>query len=152
MKKLRPALIIASTILVLIGLSRRLPADTGTCGGITATLPFTDVAGNAFFCQIAEAFFSGLTNGTTSTTYSPSQSVPREQMAAFITRTQDSALRRGSQRAALNRWALPATEHLQSWGYVSCPIRVASDGQDVWVTDPCDAVSRLRSGYHDRIL
>jgi DNA-binding beta-propeller fold protein YncE len=145
MKKLRPALIVASAILVLIGASRRLPADTGTCGGITATLPFTDVAGNAFFCQIGEAFFSGLTNGTTSTTYSPSQNVPREQMAAFITRTQDSALRRGSQRAALKRWALPATEHLQSWGYLG-QIRVASDGQDVWVTDP-GTVYRLQGGY-----
>jgi hypothetical protein len=145
MKKLRPALIIASTILVLIAVSRRLPADIGTCGGVAAALPFTDVAGNPFFCQIAEAFFSGLTNGTTSTSYSPSQSVPREQMAAFITRTQDSALRRGSRRAALNRWALPATEHLQSWSDVSDPARVASDGQDVWVTAD-DHVRRLRSG------
>ncbi len=49
------------------------PADTGTCGGAMVTLPFTDVAGNIFFCQIAEAYFSGLTNGTTPTTYSPSR-------------------------------------------------------------------------------
>ena len=73
-----------------------------------ATLPFTDVMGNIFFCQIAEAYFSGLTNGTTPTTYSPSDPVLRDQMAAFVTRTQDSALRRGSRRAALGQWALPS--------------------------------------------
>jgi hypothetical protein len=70
----------------------RLPADTGTCGGAMATLPFTDVSSNFFFCQIAEAYFSGLTNGTTPTTYSPNDFVRRDQMAAFTTRTQDSAL------------------------------------------------------------
>jgi hypothetical protein len=106
-EKLRSAVILLLTIVVLLFTSSRLPADTGTCGGAMTTLPFTDVAGNVFFCQIAEAYFSGLTNGTTPTTYSPSANVPREQMAAFITRTQDSALRRGSRRAALNQWATP---------------------------------------------
>ncbi len=106
-RKLRSALVLASILLVLVVTSNRLPADTGTCGGLAETLPFTDVTGNAFFCQIAAAFFSGLTNGTTATTYSPSDSVPREQMAAFITRTQDSVLRRGSRRAALGQWAPP---------------------------------------------
>ena len=108
-EKLRSTVILSLTIVVLLLTSSRLPADTGTCGGAMVTLPFTDVAGNAFFCQIAEAYFSGLTNGTTPTTYSPSDFVRREQMAAFVTRTQDSALRRGSRRAALNQWATPTT-------------------------------------------
>src|SRR5256885_29052 len=64
-------------------LSSRLRADTGTCGGVSVTLPFTDVMGSQFFCQIAEAYFSGLTNGTSATTYSPNATVPREQLAAF---------------------------------------------------------------------
>ncbi len=102
-EKLRSAVILCLTIAVLLSTSSRLPADTGTCGGAMVTVPFTDVGGNFFFCQIAEAYFSGLTNGTSPTTYSPSDSVPREQMAAFVTRTQDSALRRGSRRAALNQ-------------------------------------------------
>jgi hypothetical protein len=59
------------------------------------TVPFTDVSSNIFFCQIAEAYFSGLTNGTTPTTYSPDDFVRRDQMAAFTTRTQDAALIRG---------------------------------------------------------
>jgi hypothetical protein len=82
--------------------SARLRADTGTCGGQMITLPFTDVPGGSFFfCSIGEAFISGLTSGTTPTTYGPSANVPREQMAAFVTRTMDQSLKRGSQRAAL---------------------------------------------------
>src|SRR5262249_55200307 len=91
---IRASLLIAM-IAVLTILSARHHADTGTCGGQTTTVPFTDVMGSQFFCQIAEAFFSGLANGTSATTYNPSGTVSRDQMAAFITRTQDSALRRG---------------------------------------------------------
>src|SRR6516165_7512639 len=105
--RFRSVVVLSSTIVVLLLTSNRLPADTGTCGGAMTTLPFTDVMGNIFFCQIAEAFFSGLTNGTTPTTYSPNDFVRRDQMSAFVTRTQDSALRRGSRRAALGQWATP---------------------------------------------
>jgi hypothetical protein len=77
--------LLASLVVALTIASSRLQADTGTCGGVATTLQFT-VMSSPFFCQMAEAFFSGLTNGTSATTYSPSQNVPREQMAAFITR------------------------------------------------------------------
>src|SRR5215470_15197935 len=96
--------LLVSLIINLTILSARHHADTGSCGGQTTTLPFTDVMGSQFFCQIAEAFFSGLANGTSPTTYNPSGTVSRDQMAAFITRTQDSALRRGSKRAALQQF------------------------------------------------
>jgi hypothetical protein len=133
--KLRSAMILALTVIVLLFTSNRLPADTGTCGGAMTTVPFTDVMASPFFCQIAEAFFSGLTNGTTPTTYSPNDFVPREQMAAFITRTHDSALRRGSLRAVLGQWAFPAAPYLQSQGVsINGPARVQSDGQDLWIT------------------
>src|SRR6516225_2209941 len=104
-EKLRSAAMLFLTIVVLLSTSRRLPADTDVCSltMTMTTVPFTDVMGSPFFCQIAEAFFSGLTNGTTPTTYSPANNVTRDQMAAFITRTQDSALRRGSRRAALQQ-------------------------------------------------
>jgi len=135
-KKLRSASILALTMAVLVLASSRLPADTGTCGGATATLPFTDVAGNVFFCQIAEAFFSGLTNGTSPATFSPSNNVTREQMAAFITRTQDAGLRRGSRRAALGQWATPTMLPMTSRSTVGTfPIQVKSDGEDLWVAD-----------------
>src|SRR4030095_5836200 len=81
------ALALAALAILFAHTSNRLRADTGTCGGASGTVPFNDVpSSNIFFCAIAEAFFSGLTNGTTATTYSPSQVVPRDQMAAFITR------------------------------------------------------------------
>src|SRR6185312_14854724 len=84
-------------LITITAVSNNLKADTGTCGGASITLPFTDVpSSNIFFCSIAAAYFTGLTNGTSATTYSPSTSVTRDQMAAFITRTHDSVLRRGS--------------------------------------------------------
>ena len=95
------SLLLATAIIILVLCSRLMHADTGTCNGAMTTLPFTDVQGsNIFFCSIAQAYFTGLTNGTTATTYSPSSPVPREQMAAFITRTQDSAIKRSSRRAS----------------------------------------------------
>jgi hypothetical protein len=99
------------------------------------TVPFTDVSSSFFFCQIAEAYFSGLTNGTSATTYSPNDPVPREQMAAFITRTQDSALRRGSRRAALGQWATTVIPQLLPVDALGgeLPVEVKSDGEDVWI-------------------
>ena len=94
-------------------------------------MPFTDVSGSAFFCQIAEAFVTGLTNGTSPNTYSPSAGVPREQMAAFITRTLDAALRRSSRRAALKQWSIPS--ELPETGKVAVgtgPTGVKFDGKD----------------------
>jgi hypothetical protein len=141
--KLNSALLLILTVVVMLMASRRLPAQSGACGGTPVMLPFNDVAGNPFFCQIAEAFFTGLTNGTTPTTYSPSQNVPREQMAAFITRTQDSALRRGSRRAALGQWATQTTNtvfvqpgvigNLTPAG--NNPIQVKSDGLNLYITN-----------------
>jgi hypothetical protein len=97
------AVALISLMASLTVLSTRWQADTGSCGGVTVTLPFTDVMGNGFFCQIAAAYFSGLTNGATATTYSPGDVVTREQMAAFTTRTLDQSLKRGSQRAVAKK-------------------------------------------------
>jgi hypothetical protein len=138
---------LALTVAILTMVSTRLPADTGTCGGAMTTLPFTDVAGNAFFCQIAEAYFSGLTNGTMPTTYGPSDSVSRQQMAAFVTRTQDSALRRGSRNAALGRWDFPArVTAIAGTGGTAGARQVKSDGADLWETsETIGAVTRFRA-------
>jgi hypothetical protein len=92
--------------------------------------------GSGFFCQIAAAYFSGLTNGTSATTYSPANGVPREQMAAFVTRTLDQGLRRGSRRAALGRWATPSSVPFTGRTTVGdTPVGVASDGADIWVAN-----------------
>jgi len=135
-------------IAIITAASSQLRADTGACGGQMLTLPFTDVsAGNVFFCSIAEAFLSGLTNGTSATTYSPSTNVPREQMAAFITRTLDQSLRRGSRRAALRQfWGTQSGNNLALTTVGSLPRLVQSDGPDLWVTNNgSSTVSRVRA-------
>ena len=134
----RTSLLIALVVTVSIT-SGRLHADvqdTGTCGGVTVTLPFTDVMGSQFFCQIAEAYFSGLTNGTSGTTYSPGNNVTRDQMAAFITRTLDQSLKRGSSRGALDQWAIPISVPFTAKTTVgNIPYAVKSDGEDLWVAN-----------------
>lgn len=141
------AIILIAAMIVITGASTRLRADTGTCGGVLVTLPFTDLPStNVFFCSIAEAYFSALTNGTTATTYSPSANVTREQMAAFVTRAMDQSLKRGSRRAALNQyWATQATENLTMTTVAVAAQTVQSDGRDVWVASPDGTVSRIRA-------
>ena len=142
------AMLLTVLIMAIIGASTRLEADTGSCGGQSITLPFTDVlATNIFFCTIAEAFFSGLTNGTTPTTYSPSASVPREQMAAFVTRTLDQSIKRGSRRAALRQfWTTQGAKGLGLTTVGSSPAHVQSDGADLWVANSGNnTVSRVRA-------
>jgi YVTN family beta-propeller protein len=123
-------------MLSLTSLSTRLRADTiGTCGGQMITIPFDDAdPANIFFCSIASAYFSGLTNGTTATTYSPDAPVLREQMAAFITRTLDQSLKRGSRRAALGQfWT---SSEPDSGVGLDAPVNlIKSDGTYVYVAN-----------------
>src|SRR5687768_12085389 len=129
-------------------LSSRIQADTGNCGDVNVTLPFTDVMGNPLFCQIAAAYFSGLTNGTSATTYSPTEPVPREQMAAFITRTMDQSLKRGSQRAVTEKWWTPQDANSLTLTNVgNIPQQVKFDGTDLWVVNHfSSSVMRIRPG------
>jgi hypothetical protein len=138
--------VLISLMASLTVLSNRLQADTGSCGGVTVTLPFTDVMGNAFFCQIAAAYFSGLTNGATATTFSPTQTVTREQMAAFTTRTLDQSLKRGSQRAVAKKWWTPQDGNSLTLTDVgSFPQAVEFDGTDLWVANTgSNSVMRIR--------
>jgi hypothetical protein len=133
-------------ILALTIATSRLRADTGTCSGVSVTLPFNDVMSSAFFCQIAAAYFSGLTNGTTATTYSPGNVVTREQMATFITRTQDQSLRRGSRRAALGQWWTNKGGHTGSETFIGGgpATDVVCDGATIWVAFT-DRVGRVRA-------
>lgn len=138
-------LLVAVLTLITVA-STRLQADTGTCSSATFTLPFTDVMGNPFFCSIAEAYFSALTNGTTATTFGPAANVTRDQMAAFITRGMDQSLKRGSLRAALNQyWTTQDGSNIALTAVGDNPRLVQSDGADVWVANNDDGtVSRVR--------
>src|SRR6185369_8657775 len=94
-----------------VGAGYRVLADCSAFG-----LPFTDLGTTSFCAQIAEAYYTGLSNGTSATAYSPSATVSREQMAAFVTRTLDQSLLRGSRRAALNQWWNSSPHYDQSLG------------------------------------
>jgi YVTN family beta-propeller protein len=121
---------------LLITMSTQLRAASETCGGASVTVPFEDITGNAFFCQIASAYFSGLTNGTSATTYSPTAPVAREQMAAFVSRTLDQSVKRGSKRAALDQWWLAKDEYsviIRGSGIGGNFNYSKSDGKDIWV-------------------
>jgi DNA-binding beta-propeller fold protein YncE len=115
--------------------------------------PFTDVT-DAVFCPfVLEIFYLGITTGTTATTYDPTGTVNRLQMAAFLSRTVDSALKRGGRRASLNQFA--KGEPYAGLGLTTVganPQFVKSDGVDVWVANTDSAtVSRVR-GSDGRLL
>jgi hypothetical protein len=162
-KKTRRSIIYRATMLVVLMtvisiISTRLQADTGNCGGFSITVPFTDVAGSGFYCQIATAYFSGLSNGTSATTYNPSDLVTREQMAAFITRTLDQSLERGSRRAALKQFSTPKTNVDLDYitvgsGVEPVPIfGIASDGEDIWVGNVISTTVRRVHASDGKIL
>ncbi len=133
---------------IIVASSSLLRADTGTCGGASTTLPFADVAAaNVFFCSIAEAYFSGLTNGTAPGLYSPAANVTREQMAAFVTRTLDQSLKRGSNRAALDQyWTIQGANNLAATTVGGDPHLLKSDGTDLWVANfGGNTVSQIRA-------
>ena len=101
----------------------------GTCG------PFTDVNGDVFCPFVLEILYIGITNGTTATTYDPTGNVSRLQMAAFLSRTVDRTLQRGSRRAALGRFWTSVAANPTSFNSAAQPAMAQSDGTDVWVTD-----------------
>jgi hypothetical protein len=140
-------MLVVSLMAWLTVLSTRLRANTGSCGGVSVTVPFTDVSSsNMFFCSIAEAYFSGLTNGTTATTYSPSDPVPREQMAAFVTRTLDQSLKRGKRAALHQFWATTVTDAAVINQVNGVANLIKSDGTDVYMAIAgLNAVQRFRA-------
>ncbi len=112
----------------------------GACG------PFTDVTDAAFCPFVLEIFTLGITSGTTPTTYDPTSSVSRLQMAAFLSRTVDGALKRGSRRAALDEFWTPQSAAVLGITTVGAiPRGVTSDGADLWVANAGGgSVSRVR--------
>lgn len=85
---------------------------------MSVDLPFTDVSGNFFFCQIAAAYFSGLTNGTTPTTLSHAANVTRDQNAVSVVRTST-----GTILASLTG---------NGWDF---PLAAAFDGERILITN-----------------
>jgi hypothetical protein len=128
-----------------------LAAAAAATGGAAALLavcgPFSDVSDAAFCPFVLEIFWLGITTGTTATTYSPGDTVNRLQMAAFLSRTVDRALTRGSRRAALEMfWRIQNPVRLSTTTVGNLPRWAASDGADIWVANgDSDDVSRVRA-------
>ncbi len=133
----------ASILVVLLGASSAL---FGVCG------PFTDVAADAFCPFVLEIFYLGITTGTTPTTYDPTSNVNRLQMAAFLSRSVDGVLKRGGRRAALNRfWTTEGNANLALTTVGTQPQLLVSDGEDLWVANGSNTVSRVH-GSDGRLL
>ena len=99
----------------------------GVCG------PFTDVAADSFCPPVLEIFTLGITTGTSPTTYDPASAVSRLQMAAFLSRTVDGVLKRGSLRASLKQFGgSQAAVGLGLTTVGAGPMLVESDGTDLW--------------------
>jgi hypothetical protein len=106
------------------------------CGGVTYPFPYTDVSGvGAPFCPgIMEAYVTGVTKGTTPTTFSPNDNVSRLQMTTFLQRSLDQGLTRASRRTVLKQlWKSPAT----AFGAVTTGLSIfcAADGDNIWVAN-----------------
>ena len=141
-KTLRLAAVCMAALLSL--LAGGANAVLGTCG------PFTDTANDAFCPFILEVFYLGITTGTSATTYDPTANVNRTQMAAFLSRSVDSVVKRVSRRAALDQfWVSPA---LGTVTVGSSSIGIKSDGTDVWVADGADGTVRRVRGSDMKIL
>jgi hypothetical protein len=108
------------------------------CGSQPYPFPYTDVSGvGAAFCPgIMEAYVTGVSKGTTPTTFSPNNTVTRVGMTTFLQRSVDQVLTRGSRRAALNQWGLPQSANgLQRINIGGSPKSCAADGQAIWTTN-----------------
>jgi hypothetical protein len=141
-RRFREGLIVAAlaALVVVGGAARALLADCG---------PFADIGlGPPNFCPfILEIYYLGITAGTSPTTYSPGDPVTRGQMAVFLAKSFDQALRRAGRRGAQGRFWVP--QNAVVLGVTAAPdaAGVASDGEDIWVAQqfPTHSVARVHA-------
>jgi hypothetical protein len=107
------------------------------CGGVDYPFPYTDVSGvGAAFCPgIMEAYVTGVSKGTTPTTFSPNNTVTRVQMTTFLQRALDQGLARTSRRAALKQWwTSQSVTAMQTIATGGTPLLCAADGAAIWMS------------------
>jgi hypothetical protein len=108
---------------------------TEPCGTGSYPFPYTDVASvtNPFCPGIMEAYVTGVSKGTSPTSFSPNNTVTRVQMTTFLQRSLDQGLARTSRRAALNQWSTPqSTNAMQTISLGDHPRACAADGENIW--------------------
>jgi hypothetical protein len=107
------------------------------CGGATYPFPYTDVSGvGAAFCPgIMEAYVTGVSKGTSPTTFSPDETVSRVQMTTFLQRSLDQSETRTSRRAAIKQWwTTQTTNAMQTISVGGFPAYCALDSESVWAS------------------
>ena len=119
------------------------------CGGAAYPFPYTDVSGvGAAFCPgIMDAYVTGVSKGTTATTFSPEETVTRVQTTTFLQRSLDQGLTRGNRRAALQLWWTPQNQYgMQTITIPPVPNFCAADGEYIWVTtDTGNSVGQVQA-------
>ena len=138
--RVRPLLLVAA-LLSAVSAGGAVRRVQDTCG------PFTDVS--ALFCPyVLEAYYTGITAGTSPTTFSPDMPITRGQAAVFAAKGLNQAIARSSRRAALGQWWPTSTPHYdaglgvtQTVDYGGVPV---SDGMDIWIPTG-HSVSRVRA-------
>ncbi len=109
------------------------------CGSppVIYPFPYNDVAtvGTAFCPGIMEAYVTGVSKGTTPTTFSPNETVSRVQMTTFLQRSLDQGLARASRRAAFNQWwTTQSTNVMQTIAVGGSPFACTGDGESIWTS------------------
>jgi DNA-binding beta-propeller fold protein YncE len=118
------------------------------CGTGTYPFPYTDVAsvGDPFCPGIMEAYVTGVSKGTTPTTFSPNETVTRVQMTTFLQRSLDQGFARSSRRAALNQWwTQQNTNLIQTVNIGGAPFACAADGGAIWTTNGSGEVIQVQA-------
>ncbi|HLK64979.1 MAG TPA: S-layer homology domain-containing protein [Bryobacteraceae bacterium] len=125
-----PLLLGAAVLVLAPTRAGKVFAQTAICG------QFTDVPASSPFCPyILQAFISNLSQGTSSTTYDPSDAVTRDQQAVFITRTMDQTIHRtAAARIAMGKTWLPTASNGGITTDVGGSVNdLATDGSFLWI-------------------
>ena len=121
--------------LALLAANTTALASSEPCGTRIYPFPYTDVGSvtDPFCPGIMEAYVTGVSKGTTGSTFSPNDNVSRLQMTTFLQRSLDQGLTRASRRAVLKQfWQLnynPQNIYFSS----GLPVFCAADGDNIWV-------------------
>jgi hypothetical protein len=119
--------LLSAAILMFLPTQTRLFAQA--CG------PFVDVSSSDVFCPfILQAFIDSVTQGTSPTTFSPNDLLPRNQVVTFFDRVLDQSLHRGSVRTAIGKtWAPTSTNGGVVTDVGGAINDIVTDGTFLWI-------------------
>jgi hypothetical protein len=109
--------------------------------------PFSDVLASDPFCPyILQAFNNGITSGTSATTFSPSNTVTRDQMVVFFDKGVDLALHRGTVRTAMGKtWAPTSTNGAAVTDVGGAINDIVTDGINLWMARADSKILKVSS-------